>query len=419
MNIGYLMQEGVPDLDVVSGAQLHVKAVITGLQKRGHPVRTFLPRAKKPVWSDDVNRAKWQPARYTFSARSWFRLIERPARRMQSELHLPYFNLFESLRFADAARQSLAHCDLIFERFGFMGFAGALTARRLNIPHILEVNGDVPKEIEVLGVEMSAAQRATSLQVVRRTFAAATGIVCVAPMLKQNLVKTMRLDPNKIEVIMNGADTELFAAPKDRIAIREKFQIAPCPTITFVGTFQPWHGINLLLDSFADVQKKIANVQLLLVGEGGGRAEAERRVERAGWGNAIRFLGRLENRAVADILAVTDVAVIPFPYLKSDIVGSPLKIFEYMAAGCPIVASWAPIHDVIEHQVTGMRVPPANADALAEMLARVLADADLRARLGVGARQVALECYSWDHTIQQLENFFDRVLTQYPKRRIA
>lgn len=137
MNIGYLMQEGVPDLDVVSGAQLHVKAVITGLQKRGHPVRTFLPRAKKPVWSDDVNRAKWQPARYTFSARSWFRLIERPARRMQSELHLPYFNLFESLRFADAARQSLAHCDLIFERFGFMGFAGALTARRLNIPHIL------------------------------------------------------------------------------------------------------------------------------------------------------------------------------------------------------------------------------------------------------------------------------------------
>ncbi|MBI5650361.1 MAG: glycosyltransferase family 4 protein [Chloroflexi bacterium] len=419
MKIGYLMQEGVPDLDVVSGAQLHVQAVITGLQKRGHAVRTFLPRAKKPVWSDDLNQPEWQPTRYTYSAHLLFRLIERPLRRVQSELHLPYFNLFESLRFSDAAEQGLAHCDLIFERFGFMGFAGALTARRLNIPHILEVNGDVPKEIEVLGVKMSAVQRAASLQVVRRTFAAATGIVCVAPMLKQNLVTEMRIDPNKIEVILNGADTELFAAPKDQISIREKFGIAPRPTITFVGTFQPWHGINLLLDSFAHVQKKIPDVQLLLVGAGGGRGEAEQRVERAGWGNAVRFLGRLENRAVADILAITDVAVIPFPYLKSDIVGSPLKIFEYMAAGCPIVASWSPIHDVIEHAVTGMRVPPADADALAEMLACVLSDADLRARLGACARQVALECYSWDNTIQQLENFFDRVLTKQHKGRTA
>ena len=419
MKIGYLMQEGVPDLDVVSGAQLHVQAVITGLQKRGHQVRTFLPRAKRPVWSDDLNQAQWQPTQYTFSESPWFRLVERPLRRMQAELRLPYFNLFESLRFSDAAGQALAHCDLIFERFGFMGFAGALTARRLNIPHILEVNGDVPKEVEVLGVKMSAAQRATSLQVVRRTFAAATGIVCVAPMLKQNLVKEMQLDPDKIEVILNGADTELFAAPKDQMAIREKFGIASRPTITFVGTFQPWHGINLLLDSFVGVQKKNSNVQMLLVGEGGGRAEAKQRVEREGWDNAVQFLGRLENRAVADILAITDVAVIPFPYLKSDIVGSPLKIFEYMAAGCPIVASWAPIHDVIEHAVTGLRVPPADADALAEMLAHVLADADLRARLGMRARQVALERYSWDNTIQQLEIFFDRVLTKHLKGRTA
>lgn len=327
MKIAYLMQEGVPDLDTVSGPQLHVRAVIAGLQKRGHPVRTFLPRAGKPAWSDDLTAADWHAAQCGFSASPFFRALESPVRRAQTIFRFPYFNLFESVRFMDAATGPLADCDLIFERFGILGYAGVLTGARLGVPLVLEINGDVPQEMERLGVQMSRAQRSVVMQITRLTFRAATGIVCVAPSIKERLVASMKLDPAKIEAIPNGADTEIFSAPQDESAVRQKYQLAERPTVTFVGSFQPWHGVELLVDSFSEVVRQIPDAQLILVGDGEGRAAVEQRAAHHGLGERVRFLGRLENMQVAEILAVSDVAVAPFPFKESDIIGSPLKLF--------------------------------------------------------------------------------------------
>jgi len=412
MKIAYLMQEGVPDLDTVSGPQLHVRAVIAGLHKRGHHVRTFLPRAGKPVWADDLAAPDWRAAQYGFSASPFFRAIESPVRRAQTIFRFPYFNLFESVRFMDAATRPLADCDLIFERFGILGYAGVLTGARLGVPLVLEINGDVPKEMERLGVQMSPGQRSVLMQITRFTFAAATGIVCVAPLIKERLVESMRLDPAKIEAIPNGADTEIFSAPQDANAVRQKYHLAARPTVTFVGSFQPWHGVELLVDSFGKVVRQIPDAQLVLVGDGDGRASVAQRVASQGLGERVRFMGRLENAQVAGILAVSDVAAAPFPFKESDIIGSPLKLFEYMAAGRAIVASNAPIHQVIQDGVTGLRVAPADAGALASALARLLSDSNLRQQLGARARETALKHYSWDNTILQLENFFARLLAQ-------
>ena len=413
LRIGYLSQTGSPDMSVISGPQLHVKAVIRGLQRRGHQIRAFMTQKAGAVWSDDVCCPDWKPARNGFSGRRPFRLIESVVRRTQTELRLPYLNMFDSVRFSDGAYQALLDYHLIYERFGFMGYGGVLTAARLAVPLILEINGDIPKEMELFDVKMSGLQRKASMRITRLTLEAATGIVCVAASLKQRLIEVMGLNPRKIEVILNGADTELFAESHDLNAVREKYGLVPRPTVSFVGSFQPWHGVDLLLDSFQIVQAKMPAAQLLLIGDGRGRAEAERRVLAGKLSGAVRFMGRLQNSQVAEILSVTDVAVAPFPYVTTDIVGSPLKLFEYMAAGCPIVASCAPIHDVIEQDVTGLRVEPADASALAMAQIRLLSDADLRQRLSVKARAIAREQYSWDNTTKQLESFFQRVLTEH------
>lgn len=413
MKIGYLIQEGAPNIDVVSGPQLHIRAVIKGLEKHGHSVRTFMPRGGQLYWSDDLSQNEWQKGAYGFSKSFWFRCIESPMRRAQTELHLPYLNLFESIRYSDAAARALSHCDLIFERYGFMGYGGVITAGRLGIPSVLEINGDISKEMEVLNVKMSAGQYWASARIARLTMMAASGIVCVAPLMKKKLVERIGIRSEKVQVIPNGADVELFSAPQDPVRVREKYGIACRPTMTFVGSFQPWHGIDLLLDSFNGVMEKITDAQLLLVGDGPGRSEAERRVSTSRWDGSVHFMGRLENSQVAEILAITDVSVAPFPYASSDIVGSPLKLFEYMAAGCPVIASWAPIHDVIEHEVNGIRVEPANASALADQLVRLLSNPTLSQRLGANAQRMALERYSWDNTIQQLEDFFQRLRVKH------
>lgn len=416
MQIGYLVQTSPPDMNVVSGPQLHIKAVIQGLEKRSHRVRTFIPHAGTPVWSDDLERNEWHTARYRFSRSFWFRSIESPIRRLQREIHFPYFNLFESIRFADAAYGVLADCDLILERYSFLGYGGALMAARMGVPVILEINGDIPKEMDLLGVEMSPLQRKTCMQVTRRTLARAAGLVCVAPQIKKRLCDSLGLTPEKIAVIPNGADVKLFTRPQDPALIREKYELKDCPTVTFVGSFQPWHGIDLLLDSFRLVRNQVPDAQLVLVGDGAGRAAAMERVNREGLQGSVCFLGQLNNQAVAEILVVTDVAVAPFPFKTSDIVGSPLKIFEYMAAGCAIVASTAPIHDVVKHNLTGLRVEPGDAVALSMGVIPLLTDPALRRRLGTKARQVALERYSWDCTVQQLEAFLLHTREQFGLR---
>jgi glycosyltransferase involved in cell wall biosynthesis len=407
--IGYVLQTGVPDMRAVSGPQLHITAVVKALQRRQHRVRTLMAQTEGIVCSDNLDRGDWENVPFGFSAGKPFRLVERPLRRIQSELRLPYLNLFESIRFSDAAARALAGSTLLFERFGFMGYGGVLTAARLGIPLILEVNGDIPKEMELLNVGLTPAQRRISAIVTRRTLAAADRIVCVAPRLKQTLVESIGLPPDKVEVIQNGADVELFVRPQNPAAVREEFRLAPRPTVTFVGSFQPWHGVDLLLDAFRAVARE-SGARLLLVGDGAGRAAADAQSAASDLAGRVRFMGALPNTDVAKILAVSDVAVVPFPDLGNRIVGSPLKIFEYMAAGCAIVASRAAIHDVIEHGQTGLRVAPGDPADLAAAILQLLRDEDLRRRLGACAREVAVKRFSWDHTVAQLEALFARAL---------
>lgn len=415
LRIAYVLQTGIPETDVVSGPLLHIQAVVDGLRKRGHRVRIFMPRNGRLASSGTLDGSDWEAASLRLSRNVLFRLVESPIRRVQSELRLPYLNLFDSIRYADAASNALAGSDLIFERFGFMGYGGVLTAARLRIPSILEVNGDIAKEMEVLGVELSPVQRRISAQITRRTLSAATGIVCVAAALKQRLVDVMKLDPDKIEVIANGADVSLFCQPQDVESIREEFELPTRPIVIFVGSFQPWHGVDLLLEAFAQV-RAVSDAELLLVGEGPGRLKAEGQARKSSVAGRVRFLGRMSNLNVARLLATSDIAVVPFPDAKGEIAGSPLKIFEYMAAGRAIVASSAAIHDAIEHEVTGLRVRPADAAALAQGILRLLRDAELRQKLGANARRVAMERYSWEHTSAHLESWFNTVLGRFVAR---
>ncbi len=412
LRIAYLLQTGIPDTDIFSGPLLHIEAVADGLRNRGHHVRFFMPQQAGLGTSDTVNGSGWEPARSHLSRSLLFRAVESPIRRLQSELHLPYLNLFDSIRYASAASNSLAGSDLLFERFGFMDYGGVLTAARLRIPAILELNGDIAKEMEFLGVELSPAQRRISSVITRRTLSAATAIVCVAAALKQRLVEVMKLDPEKIAVITNGADLSLFCRPQNVDSIRSEFNLPARPIIMFVGSFQPWHGVDLLLDAFARVCA-VADAELVLVGEGPGRAKLQEQIRSSNIRGRVRFLGRVSNPKVAGLLAASDIAVVPFPHTSNDIAGSPLKVFEYMAAGRAIVASSAAIHDAVEDGVTGLRVRPADATALAAGILRLLQDPDLRRWLGANARRVAMSRFGWEHTAKRLESLFYEVFERF------
>jgi glycosyltransferase involved in cell wall biosynthesis len=404
--IGYVLQNGVPDFTKVSGPLLHVRAVVQGLRKAGHPVRTVASQDRGVMWTDDLE--SWTNVAYGFSRRSPFRLIERPLRRLQYELGLPYFNLFDSIRYADACSQALRGRTIIYERHGYLGYGGVLTARHLGVPIVIELNGNIIREIDAMGVAMSDTQRHIGRWITRRTLLAADHVVVVSDALNRELVEQLRIPPQRITTVVNGVDVELFSNARGTSDVRRRYAIGAGPLVTFVGSFQPWHGVNALAEAFGAVHRRYPEARLLLVGDGEGRDTIVTQLRATAYGDRVVLTGRLPPTQVADIVHASDIAVAPYAYKHDDIVGTPLKLMEYMAAGKPIVATTARIHEIVDHGRTGLRVEPASADALAAGILTVLDDADLRARLGAAAR-AHVQQFSWDAVVQKLLAVFAAV----------
>jgi glycosyltransferase involved in cell wall biosynthesis len=411
LRIGYLLQADVPEMAELSGPQLHVQATIEGLTRRGHHVRLVAAQNRGLVWTDD--REAWQVGQLSLSATRSFRLVERAVRGMQSRLHFPFLRLFGSYRFAEVCATALSGYDLMYERHGFLGYGGLIAARRLNVPLILEVNGDFVEEYRKLGIELSGAQWAAIHLITRLTLEHADRIIAVGETIKQRIARRWRIPAAKISVVTNGADIRLFTATTalQVESVRTRYGLESQPTIIFVGSFQPWHGVDLLVEALREVVARRSGVRLILVGDGPRRVEIERRAGSLGLGERVIFTGSVPHQEVAALLQVADVAVIYHSGAAAEIVETPLKLFEYMAAGKALVAPAVPnMQRLLAHRVNALLVPPDSPPALAEALLELLDDSDLRAALGAAARTEAQARHSWDRVVTDIEAIFRDVL---------
>ena len=117
---------------------------------------------------------------------------------------------------------------------------------------------------------------------------------------------------------------------------------------------------------------------------------------------AALFTGAVAPHQVPGLLASMDVAVAPYPKL-ANFYFSPLKVYEYMAAGLPVVASRiGQLTQVLRHEETGLLCPPGDAAALAAALERLRCDPALRKRLGAAARATALKKHTWDAVARRI-----------------
>jgi glycosyltransferase involved in cell wall biosynthesis len=403
LRVGYLMQNGAAELSEVSGPQLHVLGVVDGLRNLGHSVRAVAFQNDRLGWSEDLQR--WLPPEYGITNKKLLRTIESVIRRIQYEFKLPYLGLFDSLRYADACTTHLIGFDILYERHGYMGYGGYIASRWLGIPLILELNGNIIKEIDERGLAITRLQQRIGQWITIHTFRAADRVVVVSEALRRILIEEYRIPEEKVTVVINGTNLRLFSKKYDQDLIRSQYRFTRGPVVAFVGTFEPWHGIDLLISSFRAVLSKHPDAQLVLIGDGSGKDKAVAQASNYGLANKIRFLGRLPQDQVAAVLNVAKVLVAPYSFKHSNIVGTPLKLLEYMATGNGIVASTAPIHEIIEHGITGLRVPPANEDALTHGILCLLENDALCRSLGQNAALRA-QTYSWDNVTRQLETIF-------------
>jgi glycosyltransferase involved in cell wall biosynthesis len=185
---------------------------------------------------------------------------------------------------------------------------------------------------------------------------------------------------SKLKVIHCGVDRSTYRDGDVRID-----GVAEQPSVhrlVFVGRLAHVKGLDVLLPALVTLRKQLGDVRLTIVGDGPERESLEGLVTSLGLRDAVDMVGSKSPDEVRDILAASDVFVLP-----SFAEGVPVVLMEAMAAGVPVVTTQiAGVPELIEHNVSGLLVPPSHSAALVEAIARVCTDSQLAQRLAIAAK---------------------------------
>jgi glycosyltransferase involved in cell wall biosynthesis len=242
----------------------------------------------------------------------------------------------------------------------------------------------------------------TIRQLMAPNLRAADRVIAVSEHIAEQAVE-LGVDSRRVHVIHSGVDTRQFQ-PRDRFAARQRIRIKDdARLVLFVGNLEPRKQVDVLLQAMAQVRDQIPSVQLLVVGSGesAGDQDQTRRLQQLCLDLAVRdivrFTGRVSEEQLLDAYASADVFALPSSSEAQGIVA-----LEAMSCGLPVVATAVGgLIGTIEHERTGYLVPPGDARALAESLARVLASSDERASVGAAARQAVMTRFAWSRTVEQ------------------
>jgi glycosyltransferase involved in cell wall biosynthesis len=284
-------------------------------------------------------------------------------------------------------RLEFGEYDLIYERYSLWSYSAMEIAKARGIASVLEVNAPL---VEEQAKHRSLYQPDLAQLIEKRVFSSAGGVLAVSDEVA-TYIKTRA--PVQPRVIPNGVNLARFENSTPSVP-SEQF------TVGFVGTLKPWHGLDVLAEAFIKLLHKYPQSRLLIVGDGPQRASLEQRL----LGLPVFFTGAVDPETIPGYLASIDVAVAPYPPLDN-FYFSPLKLFEYMAAGRPVVASRiGQIERVVTHRQQALLCTPGDAEALCAALESLATQPALAQTLADAAKELA-QSYSWDNIVTKILEF--------------
>jgi glycosyltransferase involved in cell wall biosynthesis len=282
----------------------------------------------------------------------------------------------------------------IYQRYSLNNLAGVALARRWGVPLMLEANGSEVRWRENWSVvDHPQLARATERHVLGRSH----HVAAVSANAARDLAE-LAPTPARLRIVPNGVEVARFSNADPAV-----LPFGPDAfVIGFAGLFYPWHGVRDLAEAFPLVLLRRPAARLLLVGDGEDAALVISILERHGIRDEALLTGLVPRDAVPGYLAAADVLASPHAR-NDDFIGSPIKLWEYMASGRAIVASRvAQIGEVLEDGHTGLLVSPGEPNALADALVALHDDPGLRARLGAAAQAEARDRHSWDARLEAM-----------------
>lgn len=288
--------------------------------------------------------------------------------------------------------------DFYYTRFGNMLLVPSFMAKIFGTPHVTEVNG--------LNVDEMMMSRRSQFMICcvkfteRIVFSLSNKIVTVTVGIKNELHERYGISFNKMVVISNGVNTDIFKPirnAKVQLGFSTKFKY-----IGFVGLLARWQGVEYLIKAAPLIILREPLVRFIIVGDGPDRESLENLAEKFGVDGKFIFTGQVDYKKVPYYINTFDICTLLKKNLASGY--SPLKLYEYLACGRPVISSNEPgIGDFITNNHCGVTVNITSVAEIVDEVVNLLGNTELGNKMGANGLKIVREKNSWLTVAKKIE----------------
>lgn len=372
MRVIYMLSE---DLKRTGSGMVHFNAVARGMKQLGHDVKVLGPRYHRKMQMPE-------------GLSGW--LLPVPGRNVFSLL---LYQIFTVLVFPWLLLLYRPHAILIRGGMDLLTVLFPL-ARLVGVAVVVELNGVPYLELAARRFGGFLAAVVKFLMVLECRLA--SRVIPVSPQIGQVLVEQCNVPREKIFPIQNGADPDAFTRDRRRETRASIGADDSGVVFGFVGDFAPWHGVPTLMDAISLLPEDMRGLcRFVLVGSGEYWQEASARAKASPWATGIHLTGEATRAQVKDWLGACDVGIL-VNTPGAGMLGSPLKFWEYLAAGLSIILSDHPaLSPVVKKYDMGWIVPELTPPGIARAITTAFEQRDRIVRMGQSNRQHVIEEFSW------------------------
>lgn len=273
-----------------------------------------------------------------------------------------------------------------------VGLSGWWIARWKRVPFVFEVRDLWPESLAAVGAGGETSFLHRSLRVVAGfLYRNSQQIVVVTPAFREHLIKHWNVATEKISVVANGVETDLFSPENTDANLRREWNAEGKFVACYLGTMGMAHGLETLVDAAMRLQSTHPEIMFLLVGEGAEKDRIKAMVASHALVN-VRFVDQQPRERIPAYINASDVCLVLLKNTELFKTVVPTKMLEFMSCAHPVVVGVdGESRKIVEEAGAGIMIEPENAAALADAITKLAADPSLRETLGRSARAYILQ----------------------------
>ncbi len=280
------------------------------------------------------------------------------------------------------------------------------------VPFVFEVRDLWPESLVAVGAGREDSLLHTTLaKIAGFLYERADRIVVVSPAFKHHLVQRWRVPAEKIAVVENGVETQLFAPTSDisRQKLRHQLGVESRFLVSYIGTMGNAHGLETVLDAASKLSEQRPDVHFLLIGEGAEKERIKAQAETRGLTN-VQFLDQQPREKIPAFIAASNACLVLLK--KTDVFKTviPTKMLEFMSCERPLILGVdGQARQIVEEAGAGLVIEPENPEDLGQAIHQLAASPELGSRLGKQGREYILQNFSRGRTAEKYIEVLQRL----------